>query len=101
MNDVIAFALIAATAGAVSAMRGRDMIPGGKADKRRPKDFDPVQLRKGMKVEREHSSDPKIQREIAMDHLTEDPRYYIELEKMEKKLERTKKKNKKPKRKKR
>jgi hypothetical protein len=61
----------------------KDKIPGGLADKKQPKDFDPKQLAKGKKVEMEHTDDPKKALEISMDHLTEDPRYYDKLEKME------------------
>ena len=61
-----------------------DMIPGGLADKASPREFDPKALAKGIKVELEHTSSAKIAQEIAMDHLTEDPRYYDKLEKMEK-----------------
>jgi hypothetical protein len=50
-----------------------DQLKGGKADNKKPSDFDPQALREGMKVEREHTDDPAIAREIAMDHLTEDP----------------------------
>lgn len=60
-----------------------DQIPGGKADKRKPEDFDPKQLEKGIKIEMEHTDDPSIAREIAMDHLTEKSDYYDYLEKME------------------
>jgi len=41
------------------------------------------QLRKGIKVELEHTSDKSIAKEIAMDHLYEDPFYYDKLEKIE------------------
>ena len=41
-------------------------------------------LEKGIKVEREHTKSIKEAREIAMDHLWEDPEYYEKLEKMEK-----------------
>jgi hypothetical protein len=60
-----------------------DEMSGGRADKKNPKDFDPKALEKGIKVEKEHTSDPHIATEIAMDHLTEDPKYYDKLEKME------------------
>lgn len=60
-----------------------DKIPGGLADDADPKDFDPEQISMGIKVEMEHTSDPKIALEIAMDHLTEDPKYYTKLKKME------------------
>ena len=60
-----------------------DKIHGGLADKRSPKDFNRVELRRGIKVEREHTNNIQIAMEIAMDHLTEDPNYYKKLEKME------------------
>lgn len=60
-----------------------DEMSGGLADKKSPKDFDPKALAKGTKVEREHSTNPHLATEIAMDHLTEDPNYYDKLEKME------------------
>lgn len=62
-----------------------DQLKGGLADKKKPSNFDPAALAKGIKVEREHTSNPQIAEEIAMDHLTEDPKYYDKLEKIEKK----------------
>lgn len=41
------------------------------------------QLNKGVKIEQEHTSSIKIARQIAKDHLLEDPKYYIKLTKME------------------
>ena len=41
------------------------------------------QLQKGIKVEMEHTDDKALAREIAMDHLMEDPLYYDKLEKVE------------------
>lgn len=64
-----------------------DKIPGGLADKMSPEDFDQDALEKGTKVELEHTSDREIATEIAMDHLTEDPKYYDKLEEMEGKKE--------------
>lgn len=61
----------------------KDKLKGGLADKRKPSQFNQKQLRKGMRVEREHTSDPKIAKEIAMDHLSEDSAYYRKLEAME------------------
>jgi hypothetical protein len=52
---------------------------GGRADSMDSRRFDPRQLRMGVQVEREHTDDPDIAREIAMDHLVEDPRYYTKL----------------------
>ena len=43
------------------------------------------QLNKGIKVEMEHTNDKKIAKEIAMDHIYEDPRYYDKLKKIENK----------------
>lgn len=40
------------------------------------------QLKKGTKVEMEHTDNKKIAKEIAMDHLTEDPNYYNKLAKI-------------------
>jgi hypothetical protein len=40
-------------------------------------------LKKGMKVEMEHTTDASVAKEIAMDHLFEDPKYYDKLDKME------------------
>jgi hypothetical protein len=64
------------------------LIPGGLADKahKKPSDFDPKQIAMGVKVEQEHTPDPKKAKEIAMDHLTEFPKYYTALDKMEKDL---------------
>lgn len=53
-------------------------IPGGVAAGRKFS-VDRAELRKGVKVEMEHTTDPAIAQEIAMDHLYEDPRYYTKL----------------------
>lgn len=42
------------------------------------------ELKKGIKVEKEHTTDINIAKEIAMDHLVEDPRYYTKLADIEK-----------------
>lgn len=65
-------------------MKHRDLLPGGKADNLSPKDFDQRQLRAGEKVESEHVQSRTLAREIAMDHLVEDPRYYTKLKKIHK-----------------
>jgi hypothetical protein len=57
----------------------RDRLPGGKADRLFPSNFDPWELREGTRVEFEHTNDPFVAREIAMDHLQEDPLYYRKL----------------------
>lgn len=52
---------------------------GGKAERKKPAQFNPKQLRIGTKVEMEHTKDRCIAQRIAMDHLTEDPNYYKKL----------------------
>ena len=49
-------------------------------------EFDPAQLANGTKEEMEHTKDPEVAKAIAKDHLAEYPNYYIELAKMEKKM---------------
>lgn len=61
----------------------KDRLPGGYADKGPPPGVRSDQVRKGMRVEMEHTNDPRIALEIALDHLWEDPRYYDKLERME------------------
>ena len=65
-------------------MKHKDQLKGGLADNMDPLGFDMKSLLKGMRIEREHTKDLNITRELAMDHLTEDPKYYDKLEKMEK-----------------
>jgi len=43
-----------------------------------------IQLEMGIKIEAEHTKSKQIAKEIAMDHLWEDPKYYTKLKKMEK-----------------
>lgn len=38
--------------------------------------IDPEELKKGIETEFEHTSDPKMAKKIAMDHLKENPKYY-------------------------
>lgn len=62
-------------------------MTSGKSSKNPGAKIDLDQLRKGIKVEMEHTPDEAIAMKIAVDHLCENARYYIELEKMEAKLE--------------
>lgn len=64
-----------------------NQVPGGLADDKDPVDFDSQQVMIGMGIEMEHTDDPKIALEIAMDHLMEIPDYYTRLDKMEKEAE--------------
>lgn len=55
-------------------------LPGAKTHN--PKDFDPKALSDGIKEEMEHTTDRKAAEQIAMDHLAEDPQYYVKLKKV-------------------
>jgi len=94
------FKLAAASSG-VDALKNikfeQEEIEGGLADDKSVKDIakkhnvnikDIVdQIKKGTKIEMEHTDDPKEAKEIAMDHEMEHPYYYSALEDMEKELE--------------
>lgn len=56
-----------------------DVIPGGVADNDVPTPLDAEQLALGLKVELEHTNDPKVALEIALDHIRETPDYYSKL----------------------
>jgi hypothetical protein len=91
MNPLLGIALVGA--GIAGWMHLQENMPDafwreGRAKRMSPEDFDQAQLKKGIKIEMEHTTDWRIARKIAMDHLAEFPSYYIELERMEKKLER-------------
>ena len=62
---------------------GKDYLKGGKADRYGrggpPFRVSRAQLRLGTEVEREHTVSRALAREIALDHLAEDPRYYTKL----------------------
>ena len=60
-----------------------DKIQGGLADDDQPDEFDVDQLLMGLEVELEHTDDPMVALEIAMDHLAEIPDYYARLKSME------------------
>jgi hypothetical protein len=64
--------------------KSADELPGGRADDRPDSGFDRDQLRQGVKHEREHTKRKAITKEIAKDHLAEDPKYYTHLNKAEK-----------------
>lgn len=60
-----------------------DILPGGLADGKPDSAFPAEALAEGAEVESEHVAIPQVAKEIAKDHLTEDPQYYPKLEKME------------------
>ena len=79
-----------------------DILPGGRADHKSDTEFDKMELSKGIEHEMEHINPEAIARqdnisieqannkamemakEIAKDHLAENPRYYTELAGFEK-----------------
>jgi len=78
---------------AIEMSKHEDKIPGGLAGNMSLSDIakkhgvTKTEIKKefklGIKVEMEHTSDPSIAAEIALDHLVEDPKYYTKLDKME------------------
>lgn len=60
-----------------------DVLDGGLGDEKIPTDFNPDEVLKGIEVEMEHTNNPKIALDIALDHLTEIPDYYTRLNAME------------------
>jgi len=53
-----------------------DVVKGGKAKNKHPKDFNVVNLSKGSEIEMEHTDNPYVAIDIAMDHLSEFDDYY-------------------------
>lgn len=60
-----------------------DQLPGGYGDDVLPSEHCLRQVFKGIQVEMEHTDDPSVALEIALDHLAEFPDYYTRLEGME------------------
>lgn len=77
----------------VDEVNESNKLKGGKSDKLTPEDIAKkfkisiskvqAQIRKGIKVESEHTNDREKAREIATDHVSEFADYYDRLEKME------------------
>lgn len=74
--------------------KAKQVLTGGLADNKSLSDISEKhkvskekideQLKMGIEVEKEHTDDEEKAKEIAMDHLTEDPEYYSKLKKIEK-----------------
>ena len=56
-----------------------DKLPGGVGDRTPTDQIDPIQLSTGIQIEMEHTNNAGVAQSIAMDHLTEDPKYYSKL----------------------
>ncbi len=103
MNNSIRWGILLSVLGLGAYWLFRDedkplnLLPGGKGDDLDDEDVDQDELMKGLEVEMEHTTNKKIAREIALDHLAEDPKYYTKLERIHKENPRkvAKKKNKK------
>lgn len=63
--------------------KGKEIIIGGKADNKPDSKYSKKEIKMGLKVEKEHTNNPKIAKEITKDHLEEDPKYYDRLKVME------------------
>lgn len=64
-------------------IKATERIPGGLASGKPDSMFNPMAIWAGTKVEKEHTGDTTVAKEIAKDHLTEDPLYYGKLKLME------------------
>ena len=73
-----------------SAEKERDHLKGGEGDQLSPEEVHPKELQKGIRHEMEHTNDPDVAEEIALDHLAEDPLYYTHLDKMEREVKKKK-----------
>lgn len=63
-----------------SFLKEQIKLKGGDAP---DEQFDPEQLKRGIEVEKEHTDDPEVAKQIAKAHLLEIPDYYTRLDKME------------------
>lgn len=82
MNNSIKFLLLfGVIAGAYYLFKEDEdnVLIGGLGDELDEEDVDPDELEMGIDVEQEHTRNKKIAKEIALDHLTEDPKYYTKL----------------------
>lgn len=71
-------------AAALSRSGQNDLLPGGKADNVPDREFSSTSLSEGAKHEHEHTNNDQIAKEIAEDHLHEDPAYYKKIKQIEK-----------------
>ena len=60
-----------------------DCLSGGDGEYSTPADADQHELAMGVRVEMEHTTDPEVAQQIALDHLTETPDYYTRLQQVE------------------
>ena len=65
----------------------KNKIKGGIGDNLTEEEVSDQELEWGIEIEKEHSPDKEIQKDISFDHLEEDDEYYTHLREMEKKHE--------------
>ena len=65
--------------------QNKSLVNQGRADNKgvTEKDVNRTELAMGIDMETEHTNDRSVAKEIALDHLSEDPIYYTKLKKME------------------
>jgi 8-oxo-dGTP pyrophosphatase MutT (NUDIX family) len=84
IKKLLAPAINKAAAAELSHSGQKDLLPGGEADNLPDQEFSPAALAEGAKHEHEHTSNDQIAKEIAKDHLSEDPHYYEKIKEIEK-----------------
>ncbi len=67
-------------------IKAAELIEGGAAAGEPDSKYPAAALAEGVEVEKEHTPNPEIAKEIAKDHIEEFRNYYPALEEMEKKL---------------
>lgn len=83
-NDVRKAAAENKPSNALSRSGKKDLLHGGEADNLPDREFSPRTLAQGTQHEHEHTDNDQVAKEIAKDHLSEDPDYYKKVEAIEK-----------------
>lgn len=82
-NSIKPFDLIGTIRSLNEGTTKKQKLKGGKGDKLTPDQVNYYEFKKGWKHELEHTDDIDKAKEIALDHLAEDPMYYTRLEMIE------------------
>lgn len=82
-NQVKSFDFLGSFKALNEAATKKQKLKGGKGDKLTPDQVNYFEFRKGWQCELEHTDDIDKAKEIALDHLAEDPMYYTRLEMIE------------------
>lgn len=75
--------VIAKAAAELSRSGQKDLLTGGDADNLPDRDFSAPALAEGAEHEHEHTDNDQVAKEIAKDHLQEDPAYYKKVDAIE------------------